>query len=124
MTVWLFEREALTNIWTEYMGELYADDRVTRPAINDESGPPITWTEAKHAINKIKNNKATGTDLVEAKLTELCNEIYNTGYWPKDQLSQETKSNKIPRIHGNWRNESSHLESYDGSHEMENRSRT
>ena len=50
----------------------------------------------KHAIKKLKNNKATGTDLIAAemlkalddgpieKLTQLCNEIYNTGYWPKD----------------------------------------
>ena len=46
--------------------------------------------------NRLKNNKATGTDLIAAemlkalddgpidKLTQLCNEIYNTGYWPKD----------------------------------------
>ena len=78
------------------MGELYADDRVTRPDIDDESCPSITLTEVKHAINKLKNNKATGTDLIAAemlkalddgplgKLTQLCNEIYNTGYWPKE----------------------------------------
>ena len=83
-----FEKEALVNVWIEYMGELYADDRVTRPDIDDESGPSITLTEVKHAINKLKNNKATGTDLIAAemlkafddgplgKLTQLCNEIY------------------------------------------------
>ena len=101
---------------------LTIDSRVTRPEINDESCPPITWTEVKHAINEIKNNKATGPYLIAAKLTKLCNEIYNTGYWPKDQLSQETKINKIPRIQGNWRNESSHKatsEKYDGPHERE-----
>ena len=50
----------------------------------------------KHAIKKLKNHKTTGTDLIAAemlkalddgpieKLTQLCNEIYNTGYWPKD----------------------------------------
>ena len=50
----------------------------------------------KHVIKKLKNHKATGTDLIAAemlkalddgpidKLTQLCNEIYNTGYWPKD----------------------------------------
>ena len=91
-----FEKEALVNVWIEYIGELYADDRVTRPDIDDESGPSITLTEVKHAINKLKNNKATGTDLIAAemlkafddgplgKLTQLCNEIYNTGYWPKE----------------------------------------
>ena len=91
-----FEKEALVNVWTEYIGELYADDRVTRPEINYESGPSITSAEVKHDIKKLKNNKATGTDLIAAemlkalddgpieKLTQLCNEIYNTGYWPKD----------------------------------------
>ena len=39
-----FEKEALVNVWIEYMGELYADDRVTRPDIDDESGPSITST--------------------------------------------------------------------------------
>ena len=55
-----------------------------------------TSAEVKHAIKKLNNNKATGTDLIAAemlkalddgpieKLTQLCNEIYNTGYWPKD----------------------------------------
>ena len=82
-----FEKEALVNVWTEYIGELYADHRVTRPEINDESGPSITSAEVKHAIKKLKNNKATGTDLIAAemlkalddgpieKLTQLCNAI-------------------------------------------------
>ena len=36
-----FEKEALVNVWMEYMGKLYADDRVTRPDIDVESGPSI-----------------------------------------------------------------------------------
>ena len=63
-----FEEEALVNIWIEYMRELYADDRVTRPEINDESGPSVTSTKVKHAIKKLKNNKATGTDLIAAEM--------------------------------------------------------
>ena len=47
------EKEALVNVWTEYIGELYADDRVTRPEINYESGPSITSTEVKHAIKML-----------------------------------------------------------------------
>ena len=61
-----FEKEALVNVWIEYMGELYPDDRVTGPDIDDESGHSITSTEVKHAIKKLKNNKATGTDLIAA----------------------------------------------------------
>ena len=86
-----FEKEAIVNVWTDYIGGLYADDRA-RPEINDENGPSITSTEVRHAIKKLKNHKATGTELIAAemlealddgpieKLTQLCNEIYNTGY--------------------------------------------
>ena len=78
-----FEKEALVNVWIEYMGELYADDRVTRPDINnDESGPSIASTEVKHAI-AAEMLKALD-DGPPGKLTQLCNEIYNTGYWPKE----------------------------------------
>ena len=45
-----FEKEALVNACIEYMGELYADDRVTRPEVNDESGLSITSTEVIHGI--------------------------------------------------------------------------
>ena len=86
----------IVNVWIEYIGELYADGRVTRPEINDDIGPSITSTEVKHAIKKLKNKKATGTDVIAAemlkaldvgpieKLTQLCNDIYNAGYWPKE----------------------------------------
>ncbi len=50
MTTCVLKNEALVNVWIEYMGEIYADDRVTRPEINDESGPLIKSTEVKHAI--------------------------------------------------------------------------
>ena len=85
----------LVNVWIEYLGELYADDRVTRPDINDESGPSITSTDVNTPSKKFKNSKATGTDLIAAemmkalddgplgKLTQFRNEMYNTGYWPK-----------------------------------------
>ena len=108
------------------MGELYADDRVTRPDIDDKSGPSITSTEVKHAINKLKNNKATGTDLIAAemlkalddgplgKLTQLFNEIYNRVLAKRTERGniytypQETKSNQMSRVQDNWHNESSH----------------
>ena len=50
----------------------------------------------KHTIKKLKNKNATGIDVIAAemlkaldvgpieKLTQLCNDIYNTGYWPKE----------------------------------------
>ncbi len=77
-----FEKEALVNVWIEYMGELYADDRVTRPDINnDESGPSIASTEVKHAIAAEMLKALDDGPL--GKLTQLCNEIYNTGLLAK-----------------------------------------
>ncbi len=70
-----FEKEALVNVSIEYMGELYADDRVTRPDIDDESGPSITSTDVKHAIKKLKNNKATDTDLIEAEMLKALDHL-------------------------------------------------
>ena len=70
-----FENEALVNVWIAYMGERYADDRVTRPELNDESGPSITSTVVKHAIKKLKNNKATDTDLIEAEMLKALDHL-------------------------------------------------
>ena len=39
---------ALVTTLIEYMGELYAGDRVTRPETNDRSGRSITSTELNH----------------------------------------------------------------------------
>ena len=50
-----FEKEALVNVCIEYMAELYADDRVTRPDIDDESGPSITSTEVKQIKEQQSN---------------------------------------------------------------------
>ena len=96
MTICFFEKEQLVNMWMEYMGELYDDDSATRAVIKDKSGPSITSTEVKHAIKKIKEQQSNWHRLDRSrdaevlddgpieKLTQLCSEIYNTGYWPKD----------------------------------------
>ena len=96
MTTCVFEKEALVNVWIEYMGELYADDRVTRPDIDDESGPSITLTEVKHAINKLQNNKATGTDLIAAEMLKAFDDGVNSYTYPQD-----TKSNQMSRVQDN-----------------------
>ena len=54
----LKKKSTQVTVWIEYMGELYDDDRVTRPEINYESGPPITSTEVKHAIKQIKEQQS------------------------------------------------------------------
>ena len=50
-----FEKGALVNVWIEYMGELYADDRVTRPETNDESARSLDYIDrgaTSHQQNK------------------------------------------------------------------------
>ena len=82
--------------------------------INDESGPLITSVEVNHVIKTYFNE----------------NDIYNTGYWPKDMKgnhlypSLKIKSNLMPTIKNNYHEDSSHkatIENCNGSHEREDR---
>ncbi|GFR94597.1 endonuclease-reverse transcriptase [Elysia marginata] len=62
------------------------------------AGPPILKDKVRTAIWKMKNGKATGPDNITAekikaldefginKITELLDEIYETGEIPKDML--------------------------------------
>ena len=60
----------------------HADDRVTIPEINYESGPSVTSTEVKHVVKKLKNSKATGTDLIAAEIMKSLDD------GPSEKLAQ------------------------------------
>ena len=44
----LKKKQSLLNIICTWENYKYADDRVTRPELGHESGPPITSSELKH----------------------------------------------------------------------------
>ena len=83
--------------WAEYVDELFEDKRGEKPRIlKPINGPRILPSEVKAAISKMKANKATGPDeicieMIGAledfgiqKVTDVLNEIYDTGEIPSD----------------------------------------
>ncbi len=93
----IMDKEKILERWSEYIGELFQDERGAKQNIrNNMEGPPIIQPEVKEAIRKMKRNKATGPDEIAVeliksleefgveKLTELLNEVYDTGDIPED----------------------------------------
>ncbi len=91
------KRGEVLERWTEYIGELFHDNRGQKPTISKTlDGPQILKEEVKLALSKMKKNKAAGPDdiVVEMltsleefgieKLTEIVNEIYDSGEIPED----------------------------------------
>jgi len=91
------EKHKVLERWTEYLGELFKDDRGNKPTINKNlDGPAILKSEVVSALKKMERNKAAGPDEIVTemltsledfgmeKLTELINKIYNSGEIPKD----------------------------------------
>ena len=97
----LFEEKDLQERWCEYIGELFDDERGDLPNIEQLEGPTILEAEVEKVINSMKIGKAAGDDGVTtemlqaigslgiARITQLCNKIYDTGYMP-DDLKQST----------------------------------
>ena len=94
----LFEKEDIKARWCEYTGELFADVRPDKPEPPNLDGPPILRAEVEQAIKNAKSGKAAGSDEITAemikaledfgseKLTELFNDIYQSGCLPEDFL--------------------------------------
>ena len=55
--------------WTEYIEELFNDERIENPSIRKNvDGPKILKSEVKSAISRMKNNKAAGPDEIVAEM--------------------------------------------------------
>ena len=95
----LFEKDQVLNRWAEYVGELFEDTRPSLPVPSNDRGPPILKDEVERALKNAQLGKAPGDDgittemlkLLESfgvdKLTDLYNEIYNTGVFPEELLT-------------------------------------
>ena len=56
-------KHEILDRWTEYIEELFDDDRGELPKISkDMEGPKIIQDEVENAIKKLKKNKACGPD--------------------------------------------------------------
>ena len=93
----LMEKEDILNRWSEYITELYHDDRGPPPIIdNEDEGPLILEDEVQKALTKMKKGKAAGPDDIPSEMitalneigikevTKLLNLIYTTGEIPAD----------------------------------------
>ncbi|GFN76223.1 endonuclease-reverse transcriptase [Plakobranchus ocellatus] len=93
------EKDKILERWSEYIKELFDDERKEIEVMKGNfAGPPILKDEVRTAIWKMKNGKATGPDNIAAeqikaldefginKITELLDEIYETGEIPKEML--------------------------------------
>ena len=93
----LFEQEEIGKRWIEYISELYDDkDRGDKPVFGCNVGPIFLKSEVENARRKMKDRKACGVDGIRTEsikalqgvsldiLTDLCNEIYQSGYLPDD----------------------------------------
>ena len=95
----IMEKDKILERWSEYIKELFDDERKDVNVMkNNFAGPPILKDEVEAAIKKMIHGKATGPDniaveQIEAleefgimKITELLNEIYDTGQIPTETL--------------------------------------
>ena len=95
----LVDKETRLKTWKQYIEELFEDNRIDTPVINNvDSGPPITDAEVSAAIHKMKDGKTPGPDNIHAELlklldqeavgwlTKVFNNIYNTGKIPTEWL--------------------------------------
>ena len=89
----------MLNRWSEYIEELFDDEREQLPTINKEiDGPPILKEEVEAAIKRMKLGKATGPDNIPVEIivaleelglnivTHFLNRIYDSGKIPDDLL--------------------------------------
>ncbi len=91
------DKDEVLNRWSEYIEELFYDERGEKPLIKKNiEGPEIMKAEVKHALNRMKHGKATGPDNIPAEaiesledlgidmVTKLLNAIYDTGAIPTE----------------------------------------
>ncbi|GFN80528.1 hypothetical protein PoB_000703400 [Plakobranchus ocellatus] len=63
------EKKEILNRWSEYVEDLYEDDRCKKPIIEKNiEGPTILKEEVEAAIKKMKNGKATGSDNIPVEI--------------------------------------------------------
>ena len=72
----LMGRENVLNRWSEYIEDLFQDDRGEKPIIKkDMDGPPILKEEVSAAIRKMKHGKAVGPDNIPIEVFAVLEDI-------------------------------------------------
>ena len=105
------EAEEVKERWSEYIRELFNDDRPEQLNLNfNEDGPAILRAEVEHAIKEMKPRKAMGEDGIAVEMlraleefaveeiTTLANKIYDTGEIPESMCKSIFIA--LPKIQG------------------------
>ena len=70
------EKEDILYRWSEYIKELYHDDRGPPPIINNEEGLQILEKKVKKAHQKMKKGKAAGPDKIPSEMLTALGEFF------------------------------------------------
>ena len=72
----IMEKEKILERWSQYIEELFEDDRKGKPSISKPiDGPKILKSEVRAAMNKMKKNKAAGPDDVTVEQLTILDEF-------------------------------------------------
>ena len=92
----IMERDKILDRWSEYIGELYDDDRCEMSVITTGSISPITYQKVEYALKGMPMRKSHGPDDIVtemlvaagdigiAELTKLSNMMYIQGGFPSE----------------------------------------
>ncbi|CAF1914659.1 unnamed protein product, partial [Rotaria magnacalcarata] len=70
------EGSEILNRWSEYIEELFDDNRLSKPNIKKNvDGPPIMKDEVRQVIKSMKTNKATGPDGISIEMIQSLDEL-------------------------------------------------
>ena len=84
----IFEREKVLNRWSEYIGDLFADERPPLPEPSNDRGPPILKVEVERAIKSSQLGRAPGDDGITTEMLKFLEVfgIYSTTCMPQEHF--------------------------------------
>ena len=71
----LFENHEIEERWNEYIGELYHVERDEQLEMRNDDGQVILRSEVEHAIENLRNGKASGTDEMSNEMVKALDEV-------------------------------------------------
>ena len=95
----LMGKDHIVHRWSEYIKELYDDNRPEINIQDNGEGPSIFTSEVREALRHMKYGKAPGPDNITLEelvalcdfgveiITKLLNDVYNSGHIPDDLSS-------------------------------------
>ena len=102
----LFEKDKVLQRWSEYISDLFADNRHPLPIPSNDDGPPIMKEEVEKALKNTKMGKAPGEDGIT---TDMLKFLESFGVEKLTDLYNDTSSSAPLRCIGRLRRHGSPL---------------